>query len=177
MFVSCSRQQMKLPGSCILSWCYVSALLTALLRGWTGELGGHWGLTGWKGGFSRTRGAAKRWRRETRKGTQQQNKQENPRIASVVSGGDEEAPALGTLCRSLSLCLGAAAEQQRTVMNSSLEITVSLQILWNPRNLTSAPCIFKTINTYANDIQTIGGRGTARENWWLIRCWGIKGWD
>lgn len=31
------------------------------------------------------------------------------RIASVVSG-DEEAPALGILCRSLSLCLGAAAE-------------------------------------------------------------------
>lgn len=41
------------------------------------------------------------------------------------------------------------------IINSSLVIGISLEILRNMRSLTSTPCIFKTIYTYANEIQTI----------------------
>lgn len=52
------------------------------------------------------------------------------------------------------------------IINSSSVIGISLEILWNTRSLTSSPCIFKTIYTYANEINKVK-RGEDRE--WKLR--------
>lgn len=52
------------------------------------------------------------------------------------------------------------------IINSSSVIGISLEILWNTRSLTSSPCIFKTIYTYANEINKVK-QGEDRE--WKLR--------
>lgn len=44
------------------------------------------------------------------------------------------------------------------IMNSSSVISISLETVQNMRSLTFIPCIFNTIYTYGNEIQTIQGK-------------------